>query len=205
MPSIPPLSVGHWQNAEPPDTEDVPAPELEPETRQGATVHLMPIQGAQTSWLEQSNYAILHSLRMAWKRTQDFSRREGNVIHGLLRAKPESLAEHSAYVSSRAWVPPAHEGGIAERAGVAYGRTIAPPAIALFNAGSAIAARPLRGTIAFLTTYLLTGVALYALGHHAAAEWMIAGLLAAAALTALVLWLSGRSPEQQNNDTEEGM
>jgi hypothetical protein len=61
--------------------------------------------------------------------------------------KPESMAEHRAYMKSRAWVPPGMDGG-AEKAvtgaGLFYHLIIARPLLAAANTVAAAAVRPLR-------------------------------------------------------------
>jgi hypothetical protein len=192
MSALPPLTIGRWGGDEP-ESDDTQAPPP-------ASVRAPDLPaGSQMSWFQQSNAAVVYTVRTAWHRFRD---REQGVVRGLIEAKPESLAEHSAYVESRRWVQSGYEGGIAERAGVIYGRTAGRAGVALFNAGSAIAARPLRGCLAFLTLYVLAVIGLYALGHRFAAVALTGGLAAFAFLAWLALWaISGRSP--YDDDTEE--
>jgi hypothetical protein len=113
-----------------------------------APVPLVTLQGEHMKPREQAAAALRFSVERARARTTDVSRREGSVVHGLVNAKPPSVAEQSAYATSRAWVPPGHQGGWAERSGVAYHAMIGRPGVALGNTISALCARPLRFAIA---------------------------------------------------------
>ncbi len=84
----------------------------------------------------------------------------GRLVHGLYTGKPGSLAEHRAYVKSRAWVPPELDGKAASFiavAGIVYHLLIARPLKAAALTVSASADRPLRlaGLTAFLTVAFL--------------------------------------------------
>jgi hypothetical protein len=69
------------------------------------------------------------------------------LLHVMWHGKPESMAEHRAYIQSRAWVPPELDGN-AEKAvisaGIAYHLIIARPLKAAAKAVDAAAERPLR-------------------------------------------------------------
>jgi len=104
--------------------------------------------------------AAREAMSIAWKaallRFREMSRTEDGMLHGLLNAKPPSVAEQCKYAQSRAWVPIGHDGGIAETAGTVYHAVIGRPGVALGNSIAALAARPLRFAIAvFLVTLAL--------------------------------------------------
>ena len=69
------------------------------------------------------------------------------LLYVLWHGKPGSMAEHRAYMKSRAWVPPGMGGG-AEKAvigaGLFYHLIIARPLLAAANTVAAAAVRPLR-------------------------------------------------------------
>lgn len=69
------------------------------------------------------------------------------LLYVMWHGKPESMAEHRAYMKSRAWVPPGMDGG-AEKAvtgaGLFYHLLIARPLLAAANTVAAAAVRPLR-------------------------------------------------------------
>ena len=71
----------------------------------------------------------------------------GRLLYVMWHGKPESMAEHRAYMKSRAWVPPGMGGG-AEKAvtiaGIAYHLIIARPLKAAAKTVDAAADRPLR-------------------------------------------------------------
>lgn len=69
------------------------------------------------------------------------------LLYVMWHGKPESMAEHRAYMKSRAWVPPGMDGG-AEKAvigaGLFYHLVIARPLKAAAKTVDAAADRPLR-------------------------------------------------------------
>jgi hypothetical protein len=74
-------------------------------------------------------------LRAARRRAREASDREGNWVSDFLAARPPSVNEQRAYLANRRWLPPGHEGGIADRAGEAYQVAYGVPGVALCNAG----------------------------------------------------------------------
>ena len=116
-----------------------------------APAALVPLSGRRMSVREQSAAAVTHAFRTGWRRARDLARREGGLVHGLLAARPPSVLEHFQYGTSRAWVPPGHDGGLAERLGVLYNRTIGA---ALVLAGEVLIGtghKPLRFFLALFT------------------------------------------------------
>lgn len=120
------------EREEPPD--EAPAPGPAPETRQEAPAAPEP----------QALAVIPHAFRTARRRAEALAEREGGWVNGLLAGKPPSVAEQREYLRVRAWLPPGHEGGIADRAGVVYHRVVGIPGVALGNWVSATCARPFR-------------------------------------------------------------
>jgi len=190
-----------------PDPEPEPdehAPEPGPdEIRQGATVRLLPLQGAQMSWLEQVNAAALHALRVALLKARETARHPRGMIHDLLNAKPPSVAEHLEYGRRRAWVPPGHEGGIADQAGFAWNHTGAVVGVAIGNWISATAHRPYRTLVTFTITYLITAAGLYAIGDRTAAIWMAGVLIGTGLLAGAGLVIGSTRGYHAGDDAEE--
>src|SRR5215469_2961434 len=87
---------------------------------------------------------IPHAFRVAGRRAKDLAEREGGWVSGLLAGKPPSVSEQRDYLRQRRWLPPGHEGGIADKAGCWYHRLVGIPGVALGNWISATAARPFR-------------------------------------------------------------
>ena len=121
----------------------------EPETAPDPEPAVLPVlRGTQVSLGDQAKAAAAVALASARRHVAEMSRREGGVVNGLLNAKPPSVQEQCDYAKSRAWVPAAHDGGIAETLGVAYHALIGRPGVALGNLIAGISARPLRFLIA---------------------------------------------------------
>lgn len=125
---------------------------------------LVTLQGERMKPGEQAVAALRFGVQRARTQTTDVSRREGSVVHGLVNAKPPSVAEQREYAASRAWVPPGHEGGWAERSGAVYHALIGKPGVALGNTISALCARPLRFAIAAFLAGTLILIAFISLG-----------------------------------------
>jgi hypothetical protein len=136
------------RGAEEPDTEEQDGTEPPAAAEPGG--QLIALQGGQMAWQEQARAAVQHGFRVAWLRARELQRREGGLVNGLMNAKPASVQEQCDYAKSRAWVPPGHDGGIAEKAGVIYHALIGRPGVAAGNAWSAVFARPLRLALALL-------------------------------------------------------
>jgi hypothetical protein len=85
------------------------------------------------------------------------------LLYVMWHGKPESMAEHRAYMKSRAWVPQGMDGG-AEKAvtgaGLFYHLVIARPLLAAANTVGAAAVRPLR--LLCLAAFVITLIVLLA-------------------------------------------
>jgi hypothetical protein len=82
------------------------------------------------------------------------------LVHSVWHGRPGSMADHRAYVKSRAWVPPEMTGNPEKAvviAGIAYHLVIARPLKLAAKTLDASADRPLRlfGLIAFLAFLVL--------------------------------------------------
>jgi len=120
------------EREEPPDDAPVPVPA--PEAAQEAPAVPEP----------QAPAVIPHAFRTASRRAKDLAGREGGCVNGLLAGKPPSVNEQCDYLAQRRWLPPGHEGGIADKAGCWYHRLIGIPGVAFGNWISVTAARPFR-------------------------------------------------------------
>jgi hypothetical protein len=143
-----PRDPGNEEDAE---TPAAPVPAPVPETA------ALSMSGSRVSVRDQASAAVMHGFRTAWRRARDLARREGGLVNGLLAGKPSSVLEQCEYARSRAWVPPGHDGGLAERLGVIYHALIGRPGVAAGNLISAVTARPLRF---FLVLFTVGAVAL---------------------------------------------
>src|SRR5580693_5844285 len=138
--------------------EGVPEPadatEAEPQRVPAALVR--PV--ASMAWRDQVRAAAGHSWRTARYRSKALSEREGGMVHGLLSAQPPSVRDQCEYAKSRAWVPPGHEGGMADRAGMIYHLLIGRPGVALGNTISGLCARPFRFAVALVIVVICSAV-----------------------------------------------
>ena len=75
-----------------------------------------------------------HQFRAARRRAREASNRDGNWVSDALDFKPRSINEQRAHLANRGWLPPGHEGGIADRAGEAYQVAYGIPGVAAANA-----------------------------------------------------------------------
>jgi len=130
--------------AEPAPQQAPAVPEPQPEAA------LAPQEGGSMGALEQCVATVRHAFRVARRRGKDLAERDGGWVNGLLAAKPPSVNEQRAYLANRGWLPPGHEGGIADKAGVWYQRLIGIPGVAFGNAVSATFARPFRLCVALV-------------------------------------------------------
>lgn len=89
--------------------------------------------------VKRASTGALEAVRELWLR-------EGRLLHVLWHGKPESMAEHRAYMKSRAWVPKEMTGKPATFfawAGIIYHLIIARPLKAAAKTIDAAASRPL--------------------------------------------------------------
>lgn len=141
--------------------EDAPEPEEAPDATAGEPerVHAVTTPALATmGWQDQMRAAMGHSWRTARYRSKALSEREGGMVHGLLSAQPPSVRGQCEYAKSRAWVPPGHEGGMADRAGMIYHLLIGRPGVALGNTISGLCARPFRFAAALLIVIVCMAV-----------------------------------------------
>ena len=127
---------------------EVPAPETplaaHTETAAQPAAPVAVKEAAAMPVLAQCAAVARHAFTMARKRGAEMSRREGGWVNAVLSAHPPSVHEQREYLRTRAWLPPGHEGGVADKAGAWYQRLVGIPGVAFGNWISATAARPFR-------------------------------------------------------------
>jgi hypothetical protein len=105
--------------------------------------------GDRVNALDQVIAVIRHAFRTGRRQAKDMSGREGGWVNGVLAGRPPSVSGQRDYTANRRWLPPGHEGGIADREGEAYQVAIGIPGVALGNMIAAVSARQFRFLIAF--------------------------------------------------------
>jgi hypothetical protein len=126
----------------------VPAPEtplaaqIETAAQPAAPVAVK--EAAAMPVLAQCVAVARHAFRLARRRGKDLAEKDGGWVNALLAAKPPSVNEQREYLRSRGWLPPGHEGGIADKAGRWYHRLVGIPGVAAGNAIASLCARPFR-------------------------------------------------------------
>jgi hypothetical protein len=107
----------------------------------------VPAAGVPMTVPERGRLAVAHWAGTAANGAGQLWLHPGRVLHVLWHGKPESMAEHRAYVKSRAWVPPELTGkpaAVIAVAGILYHLLIARPVKAAARIADASAERPLR-------------------------------------------------------------
>ena len=164
-----------------------PASEPEGETTQPMAVvpaAPAPLAGRQMGFLDQMRAQAGHT-RMQARQARHL---EGGVFHRLYHGQPKSLAQHAEYRQSRRWVKPGHRGGVADKGGAAFHKTIAPPLKVIGLAFSEAGDSPLKTGIAYYAGVLpLTCLALWGFGDLTLAVWI--AVINVAIIVAIVLTL----------------
>ena len=97
--------------------------------------------------LERGRHAVAHWAGTAAEGAGRLWLHPGRVLYVLWHGKPESMAEHRAYVKSRAWVPPELAGkpaAVITAAGIIYHLLVARPVKCAARIVDGAADRPLR-------------------------------------------------------------
>jgi hypothetical protein len=155
-----------------------------------------PVEAAQMSTLLHCRLLLAHHFRVARRKIKDTAERDGGWVNGLLAAKPPSVNEQCEYVRTRGWLPPGHEGGIADVAGVGYHRAIGYEGVGFGNAVSGLAARPFRFAAGFgvflVTLAALLFITASVVEHQALGAAATGALTVTGALAAVVIgwWLA---------------
>lgn len=176
----PPLDIGEWD-----DTHEITpvVRDASPVATDAGTGQAVRYQGGQVARHVQASEAVHHAFRVARHRVREIRDREGGLPHAAYTGTPPSLKEHRDYGYSKVWVPPGHEhGGVADRYGTFYNKTIGTAGVALCDAGAWIFHKAFRFTVAFLAAYVLTAITLAIFGLKSLAFWLIIGLAAFALL-----------------------
>lgn len=90
--------------------------------------------------VKRAGTAALEAVRELWLHPD-------RLLYVMWHGKPESMAEHRAYMKSRAWVPPGMDGKPGKAvigAGLFYHLIIGRPLLAVANTVGGAAVRPLR-------------------------------------------------------------
>jgi len=96
---------------------------------------------------ERGRHAVAHWAGIAAEGAGRLWLHPGRVLYVLWHGKPESMAEHRAYVKSRAWVPPELAGkpaAVITAAGIIYHLLVARPVKCAARIVDGAADRPLR-------------------------------------------------------------
>jgi len=125
----------------------VTMPQEEAPARTPAVVLAAPGEG-KAGVLAEFSLSVAHAIRAGRRNIRELASAEGNWVSAFLAAKPRSVDEQRGYLANRRWLPPGHEGGIADRAGEAFQVAIGVPGVALGNAVSLTCKHALRFTIA---------------------------------------------------------
>ena len=134
------------------DTGAAPAVSVVPDAGGDTTPASVSASGAEVvplSPAERTRLVVTHWAGLAGNGAGQLWLNPGRLGHSLYNGKPGSLAEHRAYMKSRAWVPPELDGKPATfiaGAGIGYHLLVARPLKAAALTVSAAADRPLRLT-----------------------------------------------------------
>lgn len=158
------------------DTRDFPAiPAADP-----------PRPGAHVTYGRQVTEAFSFAVREGKRRWREEQRRDGKFIHRM-KTEPRSIQDVCDYADSRAWVPPGHDGGIAEKSGVAYFAIIGKPMVTYHRVRMWEYERPLRWLIWQAIRFAVVMAVLALLGHGVLAAWITGVTLGLAVAAAAVL------------------
>lgn len=136
-----------------------------------------PAEGAQMSMLLHCRIVLAYAFTRARRKAKDAAERDGSWVNALLAAKPPSVNEQREYVRTRGWLPPGHEGGIADVAGVGYHHAYGIPGVVAGNWISATSARPFRFAWAFLAVLVTVAGACQVVGISVRDTLAVTGLL----------------------------
>jgi hypothetical protein len=161
-------------------------PAQAPETPQAARQEAAPAQPAAPAVPAPKpglGAAMAHGFRSA---RRGMARRDGHWVTEALGGHAPSVNDQRAYLANRGWLPPGHEGGIADRIGEAYQVAVAIPGVAAGLAWAWLVSRQFRFTWA-----LATGpVALFAVLRLLRAPARTAVLVAFGPALAVVAWVA---------------
>jgi hypothetical protein len=102
------------------------------------------LRGDPVSLADHAQAVAWLAWRNARRRFLDWIRHPGSIVHWALNARPETIQQVIDYRDSRRFVPPGHDGGPVEKAGVRFFNWVGLPWYAFFMAVASLGARPLR-------------------------------------------------------------
>ena len=115
---------------------------------------------------EQAGAAIRYAFRQARGHWRDS--RRGGILKWFEDWKPASITEQFTYRDGRGWVPPGHENGLSDQAGVAYHTYVAIPVKYALNFAEWVIERPFRFAVALGLFALFATAACFVLAHYGA-------------------------------------
>lgn len=154
---------------------------------------------------------VAHAFRAARRHAASMAAREGSWLGGVLAGHPPSVTGQRDYLRQRKWLPPGHDGGIADKAGEAYHIGIGVPGVALGDLIAALAARPFRAawTLVVILVALPVAFALagFGVGSGLFADAVLTGVVAAylmiiAGLLAACRWRPAPKARPEGEDPE---
>lgn len=206
------------------DTAELPA--IAPEDDDTATLRPVVMADPRMSYGRQSAEALRHAWQASRRRAREEHEREGSWLHRIAtepvtlkgtyvyghQDDPAPAGEiHGTcdYAQARGWVPPGHDGGIAEKAGVLYFALIGRPKVAYHRVQIWKAERPLRWAIWNVIKFAIAMALVTLDGHGRLAAEITGGvLLAAVAVCAVLMPRRSAVGDTDNDDTgheeEEG-
>lgn len=158
------------------DTTDIPA----------VTALPVPAAAGHVTYGRQAVEALRFAVRVGRRRWREEQARDGKFIHRM-KTEPRSIQDVCDYADSRAWVPPGHDRGIAEKTGRAYFLLIGVPRVTYHRVRIWEYERPLRWLIWTAIRFAAAMAVLTLLGHGHLAAWITGAVLAAVVIAAAVL------------------
>ena len=178
-----------------------------PELPEGETTQPMAVVPAAPAVLAGRQMGFLgqarHQAAYTRQQVRELRHREGGVVHRLWHGQPRSMAQHAEYVAERRWVKPGHEGGVADRGGVAFHAVIGKPMVAAGHSISALGESPLKFMIAYFGVFCLSELALCGFHHATLAIWIFivhVAIVAGVVLTLCVV--TGRRDDSAEDEAE---
>lgn len=129
---------------EPPqETGDVPGPAPQPKPAGHALYNQ---DGTRADPFTQAWRFTRDTAKATRRRGDEATRSEGNWVGRFLNAQPPSVNGQRDYKANKRWLPPGHEGGLADDIGTAYQNVVGIPVVMAGNAVSFAGKRMWRFT-----------------------------------------------------------
>lgn len=158
------------------------------------------LAGRQMGFLDQAR----HQAAYTRQQVRELRHREGGVVHRLWHGQPRSMAQRAEYVQNRRWVKPGHEGGVADKGGTAFHKTIGPPLKVIGLAFSGAGDSPLVFFYAYFGALSLTELGLWLAGDSMIAVWVAVIHIAIVVVGALILVALTRRSADDDTEDEDG-